>query len=45
MGNDERHFLLFFSEINGYSFIPLLFLCGCIGRRRCLGKISILAVS
>ena len=26
-------FLLFFSKINGYIFIPLLFLCGCIGRR------------
>ena len=32
MWNDERHFLLFFSEINGYSFIPLPFLCGCAGR-------------
>lgn len=26
-------FLLFSSKINGYIFIPLLFLCGCIGWR------------
>ena len=32
MWNDERYFLLFFSEINGYSFIPLRSPCGCMGR-------------
>lgn len=30
--NNERHFLLFFNGINGYSFIPPSSLCGCIGR-------------
>ena len=37
MWNDERYFLLFFSEINGYSFIPLPSLCGyfCLSLSNC----------